>query len=242
MRCSAHQRPRSAHSAGSGQPPNSSRTRARVFLTRDRRVIGLRREVVTAAEEDRTGGAGRGAAARDPHFANAAGASGPRGRAVGSGRRRMGAGPRGALRTPASAGFRHARPSTVSRLPVCTSVLPRHARAGHAALAASRGHAGRRWRARRARLSPECASSRSLLRTATGRVRVSVGSVSLSVRAPTHVRVHTHVQMRPCAPFPRTCLGPAAGAGRAAPPSALHPSLLPRNARAAGGGARVQTQ
>lgn len=154
MRCSAHQRPRSAHSAGSRQPPNSSRTRARVFLTRDRRVIGLRREVVTAAEEDRTGGAGRGAAARDPHFANAAGASGPRGRAVGSGRRRMGAGPRGALRTPASAGFRHARPSTVSRLPVCTSVLPRHARAGHAALAACRGHAGRRWRARRARLSP----------------------------------------------------------------------------------------
>lgn len=78
---------------------------------------------------------------------------------MGSGRGRMGAGPRGprgALRTPASAGFRHARPSTVSRLPVCTSVLPRHARAGHAALAACRGHAGRRWRARRARLSPEC--------------------------------------------------------------------------------------
>lgn len=239
MRCSAHQRPRSAHSAGSGQPPNSSRTRARVFLTRDRRVIGLRREVVTAAEEDRTGGAGRGAAARDPHFANAAGASGPRGRAVGSGRGRMGAGPRGprgALRTPASAGFRHARPSTVSRLPVCTSVLPRHARAGHAALAACRGHAGRRWRARRARLSPECASSRSLLRTATGRVRVSVGSVSLSVRAPTHVRVHTHVQMRPCAPFPRTCLGPAAGAGRAAPPLPCTPHCSPGMRRPRGAG------
>lgn len=244
MRCSAHQRPRSAHSAGSGQPPNSSRTRARVFLTRDRRVIGLRREVVTAAEEDRTGGAGRGAAARDPHFANAAGASGPRGRAVGSGRGRMGAGPRGprgALRTPASAGFRHARPSTVSRLPVCTSVLPRHARAGHAALAACRGHAGRRWRARRARLSPECASSRSLLRTATGRVRVSVGSVSLSVRAPTHVRVHTHVQMRPCAPFPRTCLGPAAGAGRAAPPCPA-PLIAPQECAGRGGrGSRADT-
>lgn len=148
----------------------------------------------------------------------------------------MGAGPRGALRTPASAGFRHAQPSTVSRLPVCTSVLPRHARAGHAALAACRGHAGRRWRARRARLSPECASSRSLLRTATGRVRVSVGSVSLSVRAPTHVRVHTHVQMRPCAPFPRTCLGPAAGAGRAAPPLPCTPHCSPGMRRPRGAG------
>lgn len=144
-------------------------------------------------------------------------------------------GPRGALRTPASAGFRHARPSTVSRLPVCTSVLPRHARAGHAALAASRGHAGRRWRARRARLSPECASSRSLLRMATGRVRVSVGSVSLSMRAPTHVRVHTHVQMRPCAPFPRPCLGPAAGAGRAAPRLCPAPLIAPQECAGCGG-------
>lgn len=163
---------------------------------------------------------------------------------MGSGRGRMGAGPRGprgALRTPASAGFRHARPSTVSRLPVCTSVLPRHARAGHAALAACRGHAGRRWRARRARLSPECASSRSLLRMATGRVRVSVGSVSLSVRAPTHVRVHTHVQMRPCAPFPRTCLGPAAGAGRAAPPCPA-PLIAPQECAGCGGwGSRADT-
>lgn len=83
---------------------------------------------------------------------------------------------------------------------------------------------------------PPSASSRSLLRTATGRVRVSVGSVSLSVRAPTHVRVHTHVQMRPCAPFPRTCLGPAAGAGRAAPPLPCTPHCSPGMRRPRGAG------
>lgn len=242
MRCSAHQRPRSAHSAGSRQPPNSSRTRARVFLTRDRRVIGLRREVVTAAEEDRTGGAGRGAAARDPHFANAAGASGPRGRAVGSGRRRMGAGPRGALRTPASAGFRHARPSTVSRLPVCTSVLPRHARAGHAALAACRGHAGRRWRARRARLSPGVCVFPLAFKDGDWTCEGLCG-VCVPLRAGTNTRACAHTRtnasMRTLSsPLPGTCRG----CWPRCPPPALHPSLLPRNAPAAGGGARVQTQ